>query len=121
MSEDHWVRKMYRDADSMDPVRAMSWLTDDASQRMGSAPATSGIAAARAGYERMLSAVDSMAHDFIGIWDVDEGVTVAEALVTYRRKRGAPVTLPVTTILRRRGDKVADIRIYMDPAPLFSE
>lgn len=118
MKQQHWVNRMYADADSLDPTRAMSWLTDDVVQRMGSAPPTKGVSEARAGYERMLSAMISMNHDFVEIWDVAPGVTVAEALVTYNRKDGVSITLPATTILRRRGEKVCDIRIYIDPTPL---
>jgi ketosteroid isomerase-like protein len=118
-ANDHWVLKMYRDADSLNADRAMSWLTPDVVQRMGNAPETHGAAQARTGYEHMLGAVKSMSHQFLNIWDVDPTTTVAEALCTYVRKDGRTLTLPATTILRRRGDKVCDIRVYIDPGPLL--
>lgn len=116
---DHWVRRMYRDADTCDPVKAMSWLTEDVSQQMAGAPPLHGRAAVQAQYTQFVQTVDHMEHRFIGIWDVEPLVTVAEAQVTYFRKDGSQLTLPATTILRRRGDKVADIRIYINPMPLL--
>lgn len=118
MSARHWVLDMYEDADSLDPERAMKWLTPDVVQRMGSNPPTVGIEQAREGYEHMLGAMSSMKHLFIGIWDTEPGVTVAEAMVSYHRKSGTTVRLPATTILRHRDGKVYDLRIYMDPSPL---
>ena len=118
MATRHWVYDMYEDADSLDPERAMKWLTPDVTQRMGNNPPTVGIAQAREGYEHMLGAMSSMKHDFIEIWDTESGVAIAEALVTYHRKVGGSVTLPATTILRHRDGKVYDLRIYMDPSLL---
>jgi hypothetical protein len=38
----------------------------------------------------------------------------------YTRQDGSQVGIPATTILRKRGNLVADVRIYMDLAPLFA-
>jgi hypothetical protein len=116
----HWVKKMYADADSLDTDAAMSWLDAAVVQRMGSFPPNVGVAAAREGYEGMLGAVTAMKHHFIGVWDVDAETTIAEANVTYDRKDGQVITLPATTILRHRDHRVFDLRIYMDPSPLHA-
>ena len=40
--------------------------------------------------------------------------------MVYTRKDGSQVGIPSTTILRKRGDLVEDVRIYMDLTPLFA-
>ena len=40
--------------------------------------------------------------------------------MTYTRKDGSTVTVPVTTIYRGPGDLIDDYRIYIDLAPLFA-
>ncbi len=55
----------------------------------------------------------------MGRWESQDG-TVAEAEVTYTRKDGSTVTVPVTTIYRGSGDLIEDYRIYIDLAPLFA-
>ena len=63
--------------------------------------------------------VFQLRHDFVQIWDTDEA-GISEAVTVYTRKDGSEVGIPVTTILRKRGDLVEDVRIYMDLAPLFA-
>ena len=46
---------------------------------------------------------------------------VAEAEVTYARKDGSTVTLPVVTSYRPAGPPISDYRIFMDVAPLFGD
>jgi hypothetical protein len=43
-------------------------------------------------------------------------------VVTYTRKDGQDVTVPVVTIYRTNGeDLVSDYRVYLDLAPVFAE
>ena len=63
--------------------------------------------------------IDGVAHTPLGRWESQDG-TVAEAEVTYTRKDGSTVTVPVTTIYRGSGDLIEDYRIYIDLAPLFA-
>jgi hypothetical protein len=42
-----------------------------------------------------------------------------EANVEYRRKDGKSVSIPVVTVLERRGDLVKSLRIYFDVAPVY--
>ena len=43
-----------------------------------------------------------------------------EAEVTYTRKDGGTVTVPVVTIYREGDGDIADYRIFIDLAPLFA-
>jgi hypothetical protein len=45
---------------------------------------------------------------------------VVDARVTYVLQNGRAVTVPVMTILTRRGDLVSDLRFCIDMAPVFA-
>jgi hypothetical protein len=46
--------------------------------------------------------------------------TIVESTVTYTRKDGTTISLPVVTIYRGAGELIDDYRIFMDVAPLFA-
>ena len=47
--------------------------------------------------------------------------TIVESDVTYTRKDGATVTVPIVTIYHERDDgKIDDYRVYGDVAPVFA-
>ena len=48
------------------------------------------------------------------------GLTFLEAKVDYRRKDGRQVTVPVVTVLERKGELVSSLRIYFDVAPVYA-
>ena len=50
----------------------------------------------------------------------DGAATIVESTVTYTRKDGSTISLPVVTIYRGEGELIDDYRIFMDVAPLFA-
>src|SRR5882762_1062590 len=117
MSE--WVREYYRAVDGMDMDGYLAWHTDDVRFRFGNGPTTTGKEAIREGLSQFWGSIAGLRHEFVQVWDTDDA-SILEATTVYTRKDGSQVGIPVTTILRRRGDLVEDIRIYMDLAPLFA-
>ena len=75
---------------------------------------------AKKGFGRIFGIVKGIKHDMRGCWDPEPGVTVLESDVTYTRWDDKPVTIPVLTIHRKNNDdKVEDVRLFLDPAPIF--
>lgn len=63
------------------------------------------------------STIGGLKHTFINRWDhTDE--TILEAAVTYTRQDGQTLTLPSVAILKPDGDKVGELRVFMDVAPI---
>ncbi len=60
-----------------------------------------------------------MSHTVVEVFEAGEA-TIAESNVTYTRKDGSTVTVPVVTIYRSGGDLIDDYRVYIDLAPLFA-
>lgn len=112
---------LFADIDSMDPDRYASHLADDVWFRFGSWEPVVGRDAVRETWRGFCEGLAGVSHELLAQWE-DGGATVAEANVTYTRRDGSTVTLPVVTIYRSERDDglIEDYRIYMDVAPLFA-
>ena len=114
-----WIRNYFRTVDEMDLEAYLALHTDDVRFRFANAPTTTGKEAIREGLTQFWGSIAGLRHDIVQMWDTGD-VGINEAVTVYTRKDGSQVGIPVTTILRRRGILVEDIRIYMDLAPLFA-
>jgi ketosteroid isomerase-like protein len=111
---------LFEDIDSMEPDRFAQHLAEDVSMRFGNAEPIHGRQAARDTWAGFCEGLDGVSHTLVAEWRSDEG-TVAEAEVTYTRKDGSTVTVPVATIYRERDGQIHDYRIFIDLAPLFAQ
>ena len=114
-----WIRQYFRTVDDMDLEGYLARHTDDVRFRFGNGPTTTGKDAIREGLTQLWGSIAGLRHDFVQVWDTGDA-GISEAVTVYTRKDGSQVGIPVTTILRKRGELVSDIRIYIDLAPLFA-
>jgi catechol 2,3-dioxygenase-like lactoylglutathione lyase family enzyme len=63
-------------------------------------------------------AVDALYHDVRNVWE-QGNVVFVEMDVMYWRKDGTTVTVPASDIFRFEGDKIQELRIFMDANPIF--
>jgi|SRR5215207_10136809 len=111
---------LFEDIDSMEPDRFAAHLSEDVSMRFGNAEPIHGRQAARDAWAEFCAGIDGVSHAPRNRWESEAGA-VAEAEVTYTRKDGSTVTVPVTTIYHEDGGLIDDYRIYIDLAPLFAD
>jgi ketosteroid isomerase-like protein len=111
---------LFEDIDSMDPDRFAAHLADDVEFRFANADPVVGRDAVRDTWAGFCENIDGVSHTLHAQWDTGDAV-VAESDVTYTRKNGSTVTLPVVTIYRPAGPPITDYRIFMDVNPLFAE
>jgi ketosteroid isomerase-like protein len=112
---------MFADIDRMDADAWASYLAPEAVMRFGNAAPVRGRQACRDALAAFYAAIDGLRHDIVEKWEL-ESVTVVEANVTYIRKDGDQVTVPVVTIYRTDNeDLIADYRVFIDLAPVFAE
>ena len=114
-----WIRQYFRTVDDMNLEGYLAQHTDDVRFRFGNGPTTTGKDAIREGLTQLWGSIAGLRHDFVQVWDTGDA-GISEAVTVYTRKDGSQVGIPVTTILRKRGELVSDIRIYIDLAPLFA-
>jgi ketosteroid isomerase-like protein len=114
-----WVKRYYSAVDSMNVEEFTALHTEDVRLRFGNAETVVGRDAVVSGITGFWGAIKGLRHNFVQTWDEGD-VEIVEALIDYIRHDGKVVTLPCTTILRKRGDLVQDLRIYMDVSPVFA-
>jgi ketosteroid isomerase-like protein len=112
---------MFRDIDRMDADAWASNLAPDAVMRFGNADPVHGRQGCREALAAFYDTIGGLRHDISEQWEHGDA-TIVEALVTYTRRDGRDVEVPVVTIYRTNADDlIADYRVYIDLAPVFAE
>lgn len=110
-----WIFEYFRAADSLDMDRLLAQHTDDVRLTFGNNPTMVGKEAFRQAIGGLWSMLNGMSHSIAGAWSTAGDRTgIAEAVVMYTRKNDTLFTVKACTVLRRRGDKISDIRIHAD-------
>ena len=110
---------LFDDIDSMNPDRFAQHLDGDVVMRFGNADPVRGRDAVRDAWAGFCQGIDGVRHDVVEQW-AQGPATIVEAKVSYTRKDGSQVTVPVVTIYRGEGELIEDYRIFIDLAPLFA-
>ena len=113
--------ELFADIDTMEPEAFAGHLAEDVTMRFGNAPELHGREACRQTWADFCALVDGVRHDIVQEWRTDDA-TVAQTDVTYTRKDGGRVTVPVVTIYRTGGPDglITDYRVFLDLAPVFA-
>ena len=113
------VKNYYAVVDAMDLEKFGPLHTEDVRLRFGNAETVVGRDAVVRGIADFWGAIKGLRHNFVQTWE-DGNVEIVEALIDYTRHDGRVVTVPCTSILRKRGDLLQDLRIYIDISPVFA-
>ena len=106
--------------DANDAASFVSYLTEDAVFRFGSAPQVVGREAIREAVAGFFGTIAGCRHTISN--SLRSGSTlVCEGEVTYRRHDGSEISLPFTDIFEYDGDLIAHYKIYMDIGPLYAD
>lgn len=118
--EADWAAAFFRDADTLHLPTLMDWFGEDIDLRLGNMPQIIGRKGAEAAFEQFWSGLTGMQHEREQLV-VDGDTAFQGSVVTYTRLDGKKVPLPVASHLRRNGDRLDRLWIYIDLAPLFAE
>lgn len=121
ITQGQWVTDFFRDADKLDLPVPMSWFADDIDLRIANMPTVLGRVGAEQTFADFWSHLSGMSHQRIEL--IVKGNDAAQmAIVTYTRKDGKTVFLPVASHIRRNDDgKFTRLWIYIDIGPLFAD
>ena len=114
-----WYSDMYANVDAMRLDEFVAGLAPDVEVVVGNNPAMNGRQAVKEGIGHFFSTIAGLSHHFVNVVE-GQGLTFLEAKVDYRRKDGRQVTVPVVTVLERKGELVSSLRIYFDVAPVYA-
>lgn len=110
--------RLFGRGEAFDSDGFITFFTDKPMYQFGNGEPCLTKDAIRASVAGFFAAVDALYHDLRNVWEVGDCVFV-EMDVTYWRKDGTNITLPCADIFRFEGDKIQELRIFMDANPLF--
>lgn len=121
LNDQDWPAAFLSDADKLDLPLLLSWFADDIDLRIANMPPVIGIAAVEKAFADFWSNLSDMSHKREAI--VMEGAAGTQlSIVTYTRKDGKAVSMPVASYIRRNADgRFNRLWIYIDINPLFAE
>ena len=111
---------MFDAIDAKNGTAFVSYLTEDAVFRFGSAPPVQGRDAIQAAVDGFFMTIAACAHNIARTIGQNDTL-VCEGEVTYQRHDGSSISLPFTDVLEYDGDLIAHYKIYIDVAPLYAE
>jgi len=111
---------LFADIDTMVPEAFAQHLAEDVTMRFGNGLPMHGREACREAWAGFCELVDGVHHEVVNQWNVGDA-TIAETAVTYTRKDGGRVTVPVVTIYRAGADLIDEYRVFLDLTPVFAE
>ena len=110
-----WIYEFFRVADSLQMEPFLALHTDDVNLTVANYPTTTGKEALRAGIGGLWSRIKGMSHSLSGAWSLHDGqLGIAESVCMYTRLDNTTYTVRPCTVLRRRGGKIASLRIHVD-------
>ena len=118
-ADEDWMSAFFRDADTLVVEKLISWFAETIEVRFGNAPPIHGTTAAEQAFRQFYGTLSGMRHRSEVL--VSSGDLAAQmAVVTYTRRDGSEVSMPVASHLRRVGSRKIDrLWIFIDMAPLF--
>lgn len=115
------VKQMFLAGEAMNVENFIKFYTDDCVYQFGNFPIAydpQAIADSSAGF---LEKCEGLHHHLTNMWEVGDDTVIVEMVVTYVRHDGKVFTLPCCDTIRFKGDKVKELRIYMDINPMFAD
>jgi hypothetical protein len=119
-SRDTLITRYYAAVDAMDLEAFKAMHSEKARLIFANYPAAEGPEQIAGTIGRFWSTIGGLRHTFVNRWDNPEE-SILEVAVDYTRKDGSSVRLPAVSILKPDGDKVGELRVFIDVAPLYAE
>ncbi|MDT2022297.1 AtaL-like protein [Methylocella sp. CPCC 101449] len=119
-ARDTLIKRYYDAVDAMDLETFKSLHSQSARMTFANFPAAVGPDQIAGAIGQFWSTIGGLKHTFLNRWDHPDE-SILEAAVTYTRQDGQTLTLPSVAILKPDGDKVGELRVFMDVAPIYAE
>ena len=111
------VERLFGAGKSLDEYA--SFFAEEAVYRFANYPAIRGRSAIREAAAGFRQRVRKVAHSMQGMWEARDTV-VCEMEITYTRLDGTDVTVPCCDVFRIQGDKIEEMRVFVDVTPVFA-
>ena len=115
----HHAQAIFAAFDAKDIDALAGLMTDDVRLQIGNADVVNGKARFVEALQAFFGSLPSFSHPVPHVWS-DLDAVITELNVHYTRLDGTEVTLPCCNVFRIRDGAVADYRVYMDIAPVYT-
>jgi hypothetical protein len=116
---DALIKRYYETVDAMDLEAFKSMHSDNARVIFANYPPAVGPDQIAGAIGQFWSTIGGLKHNMVNRWD-NPDESILEVAVDYKRKDGTSVRLPCVSILKPDGDKVGELRVFIDVAPLYA-
>lgn len=113
------VRQMFLAGESMNVENFVKFYTEDAHYQFSNFPVAYGPQGIKDSSQGFLQMVAKVYHHIMKMWEFGNTV-ICEMEVTYIRHDGKVFRLPCCDTIVFKGDKVQELRIFMDIMPVFN-
>lgn len=113
-----WWNEYFSDIDTLNIDNVEKWLDEEVSVRFANWPEHHGKTAVIESFLSFWTNLKAVRHINDGIMINGNRVCV-EANVTFTRRDDREVSVRAATILERAGEKIKEISVYVDLAPVF--
>ncbi|MBD2179771.1 nuclear transport factor 2 family protein [Planktothrix sp. FACHB-1375] len=115
------IKQMFLAGEAINVNNFVKFYTEDALYQFSNFPVVYGHEGIKNASTGFLEKCEGVHHHIKNIWEIGEDTVVVEMEVTYFRHDGKIFTLPCCDTVRFKGDKVQELRIYMDISPVFAD
>lgn len=119
-SRDTLIKRYFDAVDSMDLEAFKAMHSKNARVTFANFPAAEGPDQIAGAIGQFWSTIGALKHTFVNRWD-NPAESILEVAVDYTRKDGRSVTLPCVSILKPEGDKIGELRVFIDVAPIYAD
>jgi limonene-1,2-epoxide hydrolase len=112
------VQRLFARGEAFDSEGFITFFTDTPVYQFANFNVCLDKASIKKSSEEVFTKISAVYHEIKMIWEVNNVVFV-EMDVIYWRKDNSMVTLPCTDIFRFEGEKISEMRIFIDVNPLF--
>lgn len=117
---DQFISQVFATVDTMSGAGFADFFAEDGRMVFGNGDAMVGRDQITAGVDGFFSMIDGIHHEVKRDWVVGNDY-ISEIAVTYNRKDGQVVTIPVVSVWTTDAEgKIADYRVFFDVAPVFA-
>lgn len=114
-----WWQDYFKTVDTLEASKIQEWFAEDMDLQFGNTP-IKGRETAMAAISGFIGQLQGMKHNIGDVFDEGDKVFV-DAVVTYHFRNGDILNIPAGTYLKREQEKISDLRVYIDLAPVYAK
>jgi len=114
------LKQLFLAGEAMNVNNFVEFFTEDCLYQFGNFPVVYGKQGIKDSSAGFLEKCEGLHHHIKNVWQLSEELVIIEMEVTYVRHDGKVFTLPCADTVRFKGDKISELRIFMDIMPMFT-